>query len=84
MNDATPQEIAGTVHSQNVLGGTASEHEGVVLTTESGERLRLQRIGGNPFSDPVTRQLVGQKVSLKGYRLGQIFRYVADTVRTIG
>jgi hypothetical protein len=83
MGDAKPEKVAGYVDTRPVLEGTGSEHEGVILTTEAGERLRLQRIGGNPFSDPVTKQLIGHKVSLTGYRLGRTFRYISDTIREI-
>ncbi|HEY9501163.1 MAG TPA: hypothetical protein VIR01_05970 [Pyrinomonadaceae bacterium] len=83
MSNARPEKVAGFVETHVVLGGTGSEHEGVVLTTDSGEQLRLQAIGGNPFSDPVTKRLVGHKVSLTGYRLGRIFRYEPDTIREL-
>lgn len=70
------EEIQGRVVAKNVLSGTASEHTGVVLVTNAGENLRLQRVGGNPFADPVTRSLVGQVVRVKGVRLGDIFRFI--------
>ena len=70
-----PELVEGYVESDVVLKGTASQHEGVVLTTDQGEKLRLQRIGGNPFSDEVTKSLVGQRVRLEGYRLGSVFRF---------
>ncbi len=83
MPNPRSETVAGYVEDRNVLTGTGSEHRGVVLTTESGESLRLQRIGGNPFSDPVTRQLIGHRVSLMGYRLGGVFRYMHDTIRQL-
>lgn len=83
MSNPKSENIAGVVEIQAVLEGTGSEHDGVILTTDSGERLRLQRIGANPFSDPVTSQLIGHKVSLTGYRLGRVFRYVSDKIREI-
>jgi len=83
MSNAKSEKVAGYVETRPVLGGTASEHEGVILTTDSGERLRLQRIGGNPFSDPVTMRLIGHKVSLTGYRLGRVFRYIPDKIREL-
>jgi len=69
------EKIKGYVNAQTVLKGTASEHRGIVLTTAEGNRLRLQRLGGNPFSDPVTEALAGQAVSLEGFRLGSVFRF---------
>ena len=76
MSKEQPESIEGIVEEHPVLRGTASEHQGVILTTAAGEKLRLQRIGGNPFSDPVTKSLIGRKVSLQGYRLGNVFRFV--------
>jgi hypothetical protein len=70
-----PEQLEGRVIAKTVLRGTASEHTGVVLETPAGEHLRLQRVGGNPFADPVTRGLVGRVVSVKGVRLGDIFRF---------
>ena len=77
MSKEQPETIEGLVEERTVLKGTASQHEGVVLTTNDGEKLRLQRIGGNPFADAVTRRLVGRKVSLQGYRRGGVFRFIA-------
>jgi hypothetical protein len=56
--------------------GTGSEHVAVVLASNDGRRLILQRIGGNPFDDAATRGLVGQTVAVEGFTLGDIFRYV--------
>lgn len=75
MDRRKPELVEGYVESGVVLKGTASQHVGVVLTTDQGEKLRLQRIGGNPFSDELTQSLVGQRVRLEGYRLGSVFRF---------
>ena len=83
MRTPKTEKLAGFVETRAVLQGTGSEHEGVILTTDAGEHLRLQRIGGNPFSDPVTKRLIGHKISLRGYRLGHIFRYSPDTVQEL-
>lgn len=71
------ERVKGLVEGQTVYKDTASEHQGIILTTNTGEHLLLQRIGGNPFSDPVTRSLTGQEVLLEGYRLRDqgIFRF---------
>lgn len=69
-------KLVGRVVAEVVQRGTASEHEGVVLETAKGERLRLVRLGGNPFSDPDTRRLVGHRVELKGYRIGGELRFL--------
>jgi hypothetical protein len=39
------EKVEGRVEARTVLKGTASEHQGIVLTTKAGERLRLQRNG---------------------------------------
>ena len=69
------EEIEGRVVARKALAGTGSEHIGVILQTTSGENLRLQRIGGNPFADAETKKLVGQIVKVRGVRLGDIFRF---------
>lgn len=73
----TPQveELQGRVTAKRVLHGTASEHTGIVLETRAGEHLRLQRVGGNPFVDDITQQMIGRLVRVTGVRLGNIFRY---------
>ena len=68
--------LKGQVFAAVVQRGTGSEHEGVVLETPSGERLRLVRLGGNPFSDPETLRLVGRRVEAKGYRIGDELRFI--------
>ncbi len=70
------ETIAGSVETRGVLHGTASEHQGVVLTTAEGKRYRLQRVGGNPFRDAPTEALSGRTVTLEGYRVGDVFRFV--------
>jgi hypothetical protein len=77
---AQVEEIQGRVTAKQVLRGTASEHTGVVLETKSGEHLRLQRVGGNPFADDITHQMIGRHVRVTGVRLGNIFRYTDFSV----
>ncbi len=77
------EKIEGHVEPSRVLRGTASEHTGVVLTTEEGEKLILQRVGANPFQDADTQDLCGQDVSLEGFRLGNIFRYTRSRVHSL-
>ena len=69
------EELRGTVTCEVVRRGTAGEHEAVVLCTVSGERLILQRIGGNPFADEETRALAGHEARVEGFRVGGVFRY---------
>jgi len=70
------ERLGGTVSRSLVRDRTASEHVAVILETRTGDRLILQRIGGNPFDDEVTRGLAGHEVLVEGYRLGDIFRFV--------
>jgi len=72
-----PQELAGRVERELVRPGTAGEHEAVVLRLDDGEKVILQRRGGNPFDDPETQKLAGHRVRVKGFRLESgVFRYV--------
>lgn len=73
------EQLTGRVESQLARRGTGSEHQAVVLCIEGGERIILQRIGGNPFDDSETRYLAGHEVQVEGYRLGDIFRFVRAT-----
>lgn len=77
------ETIEGHVDSASVARGTASQHSGLVLTTPDGEELILQRVGGNPFRDAVTQELSGQDVSLEGFRLGKVFRFVRANVTSL-
>jgi hypothetical protein len=75
MADRSQVSLSGRAEQEVVKKGTASEHTAIVLTTDDGERLILQRIGGNPFEDAETKQLAGHVVRVEGFRLGDIFRY---------
>lgn len=68
--------VCGTAREEVVRRGTASEHTAVVLETADGERLILQRVGGNPFDDAQTRSLAGHRIEVEGYRVGRELRYV--------
>jgi len=74
------ERLVGRAESQLIRQGTASEHRGVVLTTDDGERLLLQRIGGNPFADGETQKLAGKPLAVEGFRLDDIFRYTRAEV----
>jgi hypothetical protein len=71
-----PIVVCGDVVHSEVRLGTASEHVAVVLRTDEGEELILQRVGANPFKDPEGEKLVGHRVTVEGYRLGKVFRYL--------
>ena len=45
--------------------GSKSEHDVVMLVTDSGEYV-LRREGGNPFHDPTLAQLVGKQIQCTG------------------
>lgn len=74
-----PEHLRGKVEKQLARRGTGSEHQAVVLVTEDGERMILQRIGGNPFDDDETRRLEGHDVEVEGFRVGDIFRFTKVT-----
>jgi len=67
--------LTGRATRQIVRRGSGGEHEAVVLRIKGGDWLILQRRGGNPFSDPKTAALVGHRVEVKGFRVGDVFRY---------
>lgn len=46
--------------------GTKSEYEALYLETADGQYV-LRRQGGNPFFDPVLQELLGKRVSCKGF-----------------
>ena len=71
------ERLRGAVSEERVRRGTASEHHAVVLHTEDGEDLILQRIGGNPFDDADARTLIGRTIVVEGHRLGRLFRYLS-------
>jgi hypothetical protein len=78
------ERLTGQVEQGLVRKGTASEHVASILVTDAGERLILQRIGGNPFDDKETRSLVGKSVAVEGHRLGDIFRFTKADTRNKG
>lgn len=68
--------VCGVVGSARVKKGTGGEHVGCVLTTDAGEELLLQRIGGPAFGDEATERFVGARVRVEGYRLAGTIRHV--------
>lgn len=68
--------LTGLASLEVVRRGTGSEHRAVVLRLADGERFILQRRGGNPFRDARTMRLAGRTVSVRGFRMGDIFRFV--------
>lgn len=82
MGNRRPEQLSGRVKRQQVRPGTAGEHSGLVLHTDDGEELILQRISANPFQDPETAKLEGRQVTVAGHRLGKTFRYLTVTPET--
>jgi hypothetical protein len=68
--------VCGVVGSARVKQGTGSEQLGCVLTTDDGEELLLQRIGGPAFGDESAKRFVGARVRVEGYRLAGTIRHV--------
>lgn len=58
-------EHTGKVVKKPFAVGSKSEHEAVILVTESDEYL-LRRQGGNPFYDPDLEKLVGRTIRCEG------------------
>lgn len=58
-------EYTGKIVKKPFGVGTKSEHEAVMLVTDSGEYL-LRRQGGNPFRDPQLDGLVGCTIQCEG------------------
>ena len=59
----------GKVAKRLLAAGSKSEHEGLVLVTESSE-LKLRRQGGNPFWDETLASLEGKVVECEGLLRG--------------
>jgi hypothetical protein len=56
--------------AKRLLGvGSKSEHEGLVLVTDSGE-FKLRREGGNPFWDEKLASLEGKAIACEGLLRG--------------
>jgi hypothetical protein len=58
-------EYAGQVVKKRFAVGSKSEHDAVMLVTDSGE-YKLRRQGGNPFQDPELDKLVGHFIRCEG------------------
>ena len=62
-------EYQGKVQRRRLAPGSKSEHEGLVLVTESGE-YALRRQGGNPFWDEELAPLEGRLIECDGLLRG--------------
>ncbi|HVF96230.1 MAG TPA: hypothetical protein VM871_02855 [Flavisolibacter sp.] len=63
--DKSKTSVTGTVIEKKFGTGSKSEHHGIYLQTEKGD-FQLRRVGGNPFSDPELKKLVGKKITATG------------------
>lgn len=73
-------ELRGTVMEKLFAEGSKSEHTGIFLHTEDGD-YQLRRLGGNPFSDPELKKLIGEEVIATG-RLAQSL-FVANSIKRV-
>lgn len=73
-------ELTGKVIQKNFAPGSKSEHDAIYIETDHGD-FRLRRRGGNPFSDPELKKLVGKKIIATGMLNDKLF--IANTVRDI-
>ena len=55
----------GQVIKRRFAAGSKSEHDAVMLSTDSGDYV-LRRHGGNAFRDPVLDSLVGETITCDG------------------
>ena len=58
-------KFRGAVERRRVGRGSKSEHDAVVLVTESGVHV-LRRRGGHAFQDPRLAKLVGRELEFEG------------------
>ncbi len=58
-------ELTGTVVQKKFGAGSKSEHDAIYLETDKGD-YQLRRLGGNPFSDPELKKLIGKKITATG------------------
>jgi hypothetical protein len=73
-------ELTGTVIQKKFAPGSKSEHDAIYIETDHGD-FRLRRLGGNPFSDPELKKLVGKKIIATGMLNEKLF--VANTLKDI-
>jgi hypothetical protein len=66
-------EIRGRVIRKPYAVGSKSEHEAVMLQTETDGDVLLRRVGGNAFHDEVLEGLVGRELQFQGELRGNTF-----------
>lgn len=80
MDNKGPVELIGTVVQKVFGAGSKSEHEAIYLETDGGA-YQLRRIGGNPFSDPELKKLIGKKITATGILHQSLF--LANSVKKL-
>lgn len=73
-------ELTGKVVQKKFGEGSKSEHDAIYLETEEGA-YQLRRLGGNPFSDPELKKLVGKNITATGTLNQSLF--LANSVKEI-
>ena len=73
--------VVGLVTKRQLDLGTKSERIAIVVQTDDGAWLILRRRNGNPFSDPILDNLVGQRLAFEGVFDGNLF-IVSDWTTT--
>jgi hypothetical protein len=73
-------ELTGKVIQKKFAAGSKSEHDAIYLETDQGD-FQLRRLGGNPFSDPELKKLVGKKITATGILNEKLF--VANKIKDI-
>jgi len=79
-DDEGRAELTGKVIEKKFAPGSKSEHDAIYLETDHGD-FQFRRRGGNPFSDPELKKLVGKKITATGILSGRLF--VANTIKDI-
>ena len=79
-DDNVHVELTGKVIQKKFAPGSKSEHDAIYLETDQGD-FQLRRLGGNPFSDPELKKLVGKKIIATGMLNEKLF--IANTVKDI-
>lgn len=74
---AGEQSITGIISLAPVQQATHRARQAFILTQDSGQEYRLNRISANPFqaADQELSEYVGEKVTLHGWALGREFRF---------
>ena len=60
-----PRSFSGKVVRETVARGSKSEHVAICIDLRD-RRLKLRRVGGNPFADAELRKLLGKRVCVEG------------------